>query len=82
MNIDRKCVRSQNPFKKKKHRVNDKYLKGNVFIDWKQAKEIIRKYLTCSSCNQTPSPAESGPSSTKRKKSGRGMCFLLQNSEN
>ncbi|KAL6055503.1 hypothetical protein STEG23_020485, partial [Scotinomys teguina] len=50
----------------KKHHVNSKGLKRDFSITWQQAKEIVRKCLTCSFYNQTPLPAGCNPKGTQR----------------
>ena len=50
----------------KKHHVNSKSLKKRFSITWKQSKEIIKRYPTCSFYNQTPLPAGSNPKGTQR----------------
>ncbi|KAL6092317.1 hypothetical protein STEG23_003249, partial [Scotinomys teguina] len=49
-----------------KHHVNSKGLKRDFSITWQQAKEIVRKYPTCSFYNQTPLPAGCNPKGTQR----------------
>ena len=55
-----------------------KDLKKDFSIIWQQAKEITRKYPTCSFYTQTLFPAGSNPTGTQINLVN-GMCFTLQN---
>ncbi|KAL6070467.1 hypothetical protein STEG23_006054, partial [Scotinomys teguina] len=50
----------------KKHHVNSKGLKKDFAITWQQAKDIVKKFPTCSIYNQTPLPAGSNPKGIQR----------------